>query len=156
MKVQHRRSTRPSSASTSGRSVDRDPDRIVSFVTDDYTSVHIAVRGTGLTGRDTYRARLDVFLADFPELEYEVIDLIAADDRVAVDYWMRGHYAGAGVDHAPFEIRGAFWFVLRDGLIAHRVDYRDSGDVRTTGRTGHLMTVAWVLPVRRAHLRAWL
>ena len=104
----------------------RDPDRIVSFVTDDYTSVHIAARGTGLTGRDTYRARLDVFLADFPELEYEVIDLIAADDRVAVDYWMRGRYAGAGVDHAPFEIRGAFWFVLRDGLIAHRVDYRDS------------------------------
>ena len=104
----------------------RDPDRIVSFVTDDYTSVHIAVRGTGLTGRDTYRARLDIFLADFPELEYEVIDLIAAHDRVAVDYWMRGRYAGAGVDHAPFEIRGAFWFVMRDGLIAHRVDYRDS------------------------------
>jgi steroid delta-isomerase-like uncharacterized protein len=104
----------------------RDPDRIVSFVTDDYSSVHIAARGTGLTGRDTYRGRLDVFLADFPELEYEVIDLIAADDRVAVDYWMRGRYAGTGVDHAPFEIRGAFWFVLRDGLIAHRVDYRDS------------------------------
>ena len=104
----------------------REPDRIVSFVTDDYTSVHIAARGTGLTGRDTYRARLDVFLAEFPELEYEVIDLIAAHDRVAVDYWMRGRYAGAGVDHAPFEIRGAFWFVMRDGLIAHRVDYRDS------------------------------
>jgi steroid delta-isomerase-like uncharacterized protein len=104
----------------------RDPDRIVTFVTDDYTSVHIAARGTGLTGRDTYRTRLDVFLADFPELEYEVIDLIAANDRVAVDYWMRGLYAGAGVDRAPFEIRGAFWFVLRDGLIANRVDYRDS------------------------------
>jgi steroid delta-isomerase-like uncharacterized protein len=103
----------------------RDPDRIVGFVTDDYTSVHIAARGTGLTGRDTYRARLDVFLADFPELEYEVVDLIAADDRVAVDYLMRGRYAGSGVDRAPFEIRGAFWFVLRDGLIAHRVDYRD-------------------------------
>jgi steroid delta-isomerase-like uncharacterized protein len=104
----------------------RDPDRIVSFVTDDYTSVHIAARGTGLTGRDTYRARLDIFLADFPELDYEVIDLIAANDRVAVDYRMRGLYAGAGVDNAPFEIRGAFWFVMRDGLIAHRVDYRDS------------------------------
>src|SRR5262245_36153065 len=104
----------------------RDPDRIVTFVTDDYTSVHIAARGAGLTGRDTYRARLDGFLADFPELEYEVIDLIAAHDRVAVDYRMRGRYAGTGVDHAPFEIRGAFWFVLRDGRIAHRVDYRDS------------------------------
>jgi len=104
----------------------RQPDRIVSFVTDDYTSVHISVRGTGLTGRDAYRSRLDIFLADFPELEYEVIDLIATDDRVAVDYWMRGRYAGAGVDLAPFEIRGAFWFVMRDGLIAHRVDYRDS------------------------------
>ena len=104
----------------------RDPDRVVTFVTADYTSVPIAARGTGLTARDTYRARLDVFLADFPELEYEVIDLIAANDRVVVDYWMRGRYAGAGVDHAPFEIRGAFWFVMRDGLIAHRVDYRDS------------------------------
>jgi len=104
----------------------RDPDRIVTYVADDYTSVHIAARGTGLTGREAYRARLDIFLADFPELEYEVIDLIAAPDRVAVDYMMRGRYAGSGVDHAPFEIRGAFWFVLRDGLIAHRVDYRDS------------------------------
>lgn len=104
----------------------RDADRIVTYVTDDYTSVHIAGRGTGLTGRDTYRARLDIFLADFPELEYEVLDLIASPDRVAVDYTMRGRYAGSGVDHAPFEIRGAFWFVMRDGLIAHRVDYRDS------------------------------
>lgn len=104
----------------------RDPDAIVGFVTDDYESVHVAVRGTGLRGRDAYRSRLDVFLADFPELHYDVLDLIAADGRVAVDYQMSGRYARAGEQLAPFSIRGAFWFVLRDGRIAHRVDYRDS------------------------------
>jgi len=104
----------------------RDPDAIVTYVTDDYESVHIAARGTGLSGRDAYRARLDIFLADFPELDYEVHDLIATADRAAVDYQMSGRYAGAGIDNAPFSIRGAFWIELRDHKIARRIDYRDS------------------------------
>jgi ketosteroid isomerase-like protein len=56
-------------------------------------------------------------------LHYEVEDTIAEGDKVAVPYILT-----ATVDGHPIRIRGMFRFVVRDGLVAHRVDYWDSKD----------------------------
>ncbi|HVX22653.1 MAG TPA: nuclear transport factor 2 family protein [Acidimicrobiales bacterium] len=104
-----------------------DPDAACELVTDDFFNEHTSVRGTSLRGRDAYRRRLDGFLADMADLAYEVEDVVAAGDKVAVAYRMSARWDHDG-ERRPFSIRGVFWFEVRDGRIAHRVDYRDGID----------------------------
>ena len=99
---------------------DHDPDRVAEFVAPDFVNEHTSARSTSVAGRDTYRARLDEFLATFVGLRYDIEDLIANGSRVAVAYRMR-----ATVDDKPIDIRGMFRFVVTGGLIAHRTDYWD-------------------------------
>jgi ketosteroid isomerase-like protein len=101
----------------------RSPEEIACCVTPDFHNEHTSVAGTGLHGRDAYRARLVSFLEDFADLHYEVEDMLVEGDRAAVPYRMRFVYGGR-----PVSIRGVFRFRVREGLIAHRVDYWDSAD----------------------------
>lgn len=100
----------------------RDPHTIAGFVADDFVNIHTAALGEGCEGRTTYRTRLESFLASMPDLHYEVDDLVADGDHVAVFYTMTGRWQG---EH-PFSIRGAQHLVVRDGLIEQRTDYWDS------------------------------
>ena len=112
-----------------------DPDAIAACVTDDFHNEHTSALGTGLQGREAYRERLRGFLAEFSELRYEPEDLIVDGDRAAVPYTMTCVWLGDAPAAHPVSIRGVFRFRVEDGLIAHRVDYWDSGDfLRQVGR----------------------
>jgi len=102
------------------------PDDIAACVTDDFVNEHTSRLGHSLVGRDAYRERLPGFLAAFRGLSYEIEDVIAAGDRVAVPYTLRAHGEGPDGVWRPVEVRGMFRFTVRDGRIAHRVDYWDS------------------------------
>ena len=60
-------------------------------------------------------------------MHYEVEDLVIDDARAVVAYRMVADFAGAdgAQDPKPIDVRGVFRFEVRDGCIAHRVDYRD-------------------------------
>jgi steroid delta-isomerase-like uncharacterized protein len=107
-----------------------DPDAIAACVTEDFVNEHTSAVGHSLQGRAAYRERLPRFLGEMQGLHYDVEDLIAEGDRCALPYTMRGTWCGH-----PFSIRGIFRIRVRDGLIAHRVDYWDSLEfMRQTGR----------------------
>ena len=96
---------------------------------EDFVNEHTSSMGHSRFGRAEYRRALEGFLAGFAKLNYEVEDLIVDGDRAAAAYRMSFEMVSAG--HAPVSVRGVFRFrVDADGLIAHRVDYWDSGEVR--------------------------
>jgi ketosteroid isomerase-like protein len=115
-----------------------DPDAIAATVTEDFRSEHICSLGHGLEGRAAYRERLPVFLGQFTRLRYEAEDLIVDGDRAAVPYRMSCVWIDdEGTGH-PVSLRGLFRFRIRDGAIAHRVDYWDGTEflrqVRANGK----------------------
>jgi ketosteroid isomerase-like protein len=106
-----------------------DPDRIAACVADDFVNEHTSVLGHSRFGRAAYREALDGFLAGFAGLRYELEDLVVDDDRACAAYRMSFRMVSAG--DVPVTVRGVFRFrVDADGLIAHRVDYWDSGEVK--------------------------
>ncbi len=105
-----------------------DADRIAACVSDDFFNEHTSAAGVSGRGRDAHRERLDAFLARFTDLRYDVEDLIVDRDRAAVAYTMRCTWLDDDGTRHPVVLRGMFRFVVRDGLIAHRVDYWDGAD----------------------------
>jgi ketosteroid isomerase-like protein len=107
-----------------------DPDAIAACVTEDFVNEHTSSVGHSLHGRAAYCERLPQFLAEMQGLHYDVEDLIVDGDRCALAYRMTATWCGH-----PFAIRGVFRMRVRDGLLAHRVDYWDSLDfLKQTGR----------------------
>ena len=102
----------------------RDPDAIAAHVDADFANDHRSTLGVSCRGRDEYRRRLPGFLAAFPGLRYEVIDLLAGGDRVVVAYTMHAALAAG-----PLAVPGVMWFDVHDGLITRRVDLFDAGAV---------------------------
>jgi steroid delta-isomerase-like uncharacterized protein len=98
-----------------------DADQVVAHVTDDFVNEHTAALGSGCTGKDEYARRVPGFLASMPGLRYDVEDVLADGERVAVAYTLR-----ARVNDRDVAVRGVMRFVVRDGRIARRVDYWDS------------------------------
>jgi len=98
-----------------------EPDVVASFVTDDFINEHTAALGNGCTGIDEYRRRLPGFLSSMPGLRYDIEDLIADGDRVWAAYTLR-----TTANERPIAVRGVMRFVVRDGRVAHRIDYWDS------------------------------
>ncbi|MEP7203398.1 MAG: nuclear transport factor 2 family protein [Ilumatobacteraceae bacterium] len=98
-----------------------DPEAVAGFVTDDFINEHTAALGGGCVGLAEYRRRLPGFLASMPGLRYEVEDVVADGDRVCAAYTLR-----TTVNDRPIAVRGVMRFVVRDGRIAHRIDYWDS------------------------------
>lgn len=113
-----------------------DRDRIAECVSEDFWNEHIVVGSESLRGRAAYRERLATFLATYRNLHYEVEALIVEDERAALAYRMRFEW---GDDEGSLTVttRGLFRFVVRGGLIAHRIDYRDSADARRQMASSH-------------------
>lgn len=101
-----------------------DPDAVAALVAEDFVNEHTSTAASGLVGRVAYRARLPSFLGEFPELRYEVEDLLVDGDRAAVAYRMTARYRGT----TPVALRGMFRFRVEDGVVAARTDYFDSAD----------------------------
>lgn len=97
------------------------PDNVAVFVTDDFINEHTAALGGGCVGIDEYRKRLPGFLASMPGLRYDIEDVVAEGDHVFAAYTLR-----TTVNDKPIAVRGVMRFVVRDGRIAHRIDYWDS------------------------------
>jgi limonene-1,2-epoxide hydrolase len=98
-----------------------DPAAVVSHVTDDFVNEHTAALGSGCTGRDEYASRVPGFLASMPGLRYEIEDVVADGQRVAVAYVLHTH-----VNERDVAVRGVMRFRVEGDLIAHRIDYWDS------------------------------
>jgi ketosteroid isomerase-like protein len=106
-----------------------DINRIAACVTEDFWNEHVTVSGQSLRGRAAYRERLAGFLAVYRDMTYTVERLLIDGDDVALSYTMRFQWHGA---EPPRHVttRGVFLFHIRHGLIAHRIDYRDSADAK--------------------------
>ena len=98
-----------------------DPAAVVAHVTDDFVNEHTAALGSGCTGRDEYARRVPGFLTSMPELRYEIEDVLADDERVAIAYTLHAH-----VNERDVTVRGVMRFRVEGDLIAHRIDYWDS------------------------------
>ena len=94
---------------------------VVAHVTDDFVNEHTAALGSGCTGRDEYARRVPGFLASMPGLRYEIEDVVADGERVAVAYTLHAH-----VNDRDVAVRGVMRFRVEADLIAHRIDYWDS------------------------------
>lgn len=94
---------------------------VVANVTDDFINEHTAALGSGCTGRAEYAERVPGFLASMPGLRYEVEDVVADGHRVVAAYTLHTR-----INDRVIAVRGVMRFVVRDGLIAHRIDYWDS------------------------------
>jgi predicted ester cyclase len=106
-----------------------DPDRIAACVAVDFVNEHTSAMGHNRYGRAEYRTALEGFLAEFAQLRYDLEDLLVDGDRAAAAYRMSFELVSRG--RAPVTVRGVFRLrVDEHGLIAHRIDYWDSGEVR--------------------------
>lgn len=98
-----------------------DPDAVTALVTDDFVNEHTAALGSGCIGKDEYVRRVPNFLASMPDLRYEIEDVTADGDRVYAAYTLHAH-----VNDHDVAVRGVMRFVVREQLIAKRIDYWDS------------------------------
>lgn len=97
-----------------------DPATVAGHVTDDFENIQVGLLGTGCSGAETYRQRLAGFLGAFENLRYDIEELIAEGDHVAVAYKMTFTDS-----KRPMEIEGVMILTLRDSKIAVRKDYWD-------------------------------
>jgi len=102
---------------------------VAACVTEDFVNEHTSARGRSLTGRAAYRERLPGFLAAFAGLHYEVEELLVDGGRAAVAYRLTATVSADDGRRVPIAVRGVFRFGVRDGAVAHRVDYWDGEDV---------------------------
>jgi predicted ester cyclase len=98
-----------------------DPDRIAAHVSDGFVNEHVAVLGSSCTGKDEYLRRLPGFLDSLPGLRYEIDDVIADGNRVAVAYTLHAQLGDRSI-----RLPGLMRFRVEGDRIAHRVDYWDS------------------------------
>ena len=99
-------------------------------------------------GPDGFHATALWLRAAFAELAFEVHEVVAQDDVVAVHLTMRGRHTGDFVVHAPdgsvadvfpprgrtFAVTQSHWFRMRDGLVVeHRANRDDLGMAKQLG-----------------------
>jgi uncharacterized protein (TIGR02246 family) len=105
-----------------------DPEAVAASVTATFVNEHTSVLGVTRFGRDAYADAVRDFFGRFHHLHYDAEDVIVDGDRAAVPYRLTFTTTGDDGRARAVAIRGAFVFRVEDGLIAHRVDYWDSGD----------------------------
>jgi steroid delta-isomerase-like uncharacterized protein len=111
-----------------------DAEAAADCVAEDFFNEHTSALGHSVRGRSAYRARLPEFLAQFRELRYDVEDWIIDGDRCAVPYTMSCTFVDGDGTARPVKLRGIFRFRVRNGAIAHRVDYWDGNEFARQAR----------------------
>jgi steroid delta-isomerase-like uncharacterized protein len=89
-------------------------------------------------GREAFKTYNERYLAAFPDLEYDIQDLIAEDDRVVFRARMRGTHEGEFMGFEPtgkhFDAEGIIIARIEDGMIAERwASYDALGMMRQLG-----------------------
>jgi len=107
-----------------------DVERIVAFVGEEYVLESDSFPAP-MMGRETYRELLREFYSAFPDCHYEVEQMIAGGDDVAVRLRLsgthQGDYLGKPGSGRRFEYRLCRFDRLRDAKIVHTWAYFDSG-----------------------------
>ncbi len=112
------------------------PERLGEIFAADYVN-HTAPPGTP-PGPDGAIAIQNWLTATFSDVEYELLDLVAEGDRVAVRSMMRGTHTGGGLGSAPtgkrFEAEQMHIIRVADGQITEHWGVRDdAGMMRQLG-----------------------
>lgn len=89
-------------------------------------SLSVRVNGKpSLGSREDDRRALEVLYATYPDYRREVVDLFAADDRLAVQWVMRGTSSTPGV--SLLDVAGCSVVTVRDGRLADADLYYQAG-----------------------------
>jgi steroid delta-isomerase-like uncharacterized protein len=89
-------------------------------------------------GREAFKTYNERYLAAFPDLQYDIQDLIAEDDKVVFRARMRGTHEGEFMGFEPtgerFDAEGIIIARIEDGMIAERwASYDALGMMRQLG-----------------------
>ena len=85
--------------------------------------------GSSAIGRDTIRkAYVEGFTGPLGPVRWNILRRVTTGDRVAVEGWLEGTRTGK-----PFRTRFTTWLEIRDGRIAHQIDYVDYVSIRQQG-----------------------
>lgn len=106
-----------------------DLETAVSCFDPDYQDEAPARRGEYVIGRQKVRQNFARLFKDIPDLQAELLGVVASGDIV----WMEWRMHGTRVNGTPFEFAGVNIFGVRDGLIVWGRIYtemvRDAGDI---------------------------
>jgi steroid delta-isomerase-like uncharacterized protein len=110
----------------------RDYDKIASRVTDDYVFETDAV-AQPLRGREAFLGFVRAFLTAFPDLHFDLTDVVAADNRVVACWTATGTHLGEFRGLAPsrrrVRVQGVTVTHFRDGRIASQRAFWDSASL---------------------------
>jgi steroid delta-isomerase-like uncharacterized protein len=89
-------------------------------------------------GREAFKTYNERYLAAFPDLQYDIQDIIAEDDKVVFRARMRGTHEGEFMGFEPtgqrFDAEGIIIARIEDGMIAERwASYDALGMMRQLG-----------------------
>ena len=77
-------------------------------------------------GVEAFRLVRDEFLSAFPDLRFEIEDIVAEGDNAVVRWKASGTHSGDGLGltatHEPIEVRGITWHRYEDGKIVEGWD----------------------------------
>lgn len=104
------------------------PEVIPSLFADSYQN-HAGSRGT-LSGPAGIRVNYDTILKSFPDVRFELDDIVCEGQKVVVRYTMRGTHSGEFQGIAPTQkavvVPGIGIYAIADGLISESWVVRDS------------------------------
>jgi steroid delta-isomerase-like uncharacterized protein len=84
---------------------------------------------------DTYRAWFENLFEAFPDFKFEVLDLVADDDKAAVRWRATGHFTGPVrfegliANGAKVEVQGCDVLAIRDGHIQRNDAYMNAAEM---------------------------
>jgi steroid delta-isomerase-like uncharacterized protein len=110
----------------------RDIEAAMDLVSDDIVE---DLAGVGvITGLAEERAFLTAFFGSFPDMQTEVVRVTADGRVVAVEWRRRGTFSGSPWQGLPasgrsFDLRGAAFVEVDDGLISYITAYSDSAQL---------------------------
>lgn len=106
----------------------RRPELIPSLFATTYQN-HAGSRGT-LSGPAGIQANYDAIMKSFPDVRFELNDVLCADDKIVVRYTMRGTHTGDFQGIAPTNtavvVPGIGIYAVSDGMIRESWVVRDS------------------------------
>ncbi|MEM8934817.1 MAG: nuclear transport factor 2 family protein [Pseudomonadota bacterium] len=97
-----------------------DPANVAAHVSDDFVNEHLGALAQGCVSKAVYAERLKGFLAGFEGLSYEILSVVADDEKGAARYIMRFRQK-----EREIEVRGVMWFEFAGDLISKRIDCWD-------------------------------